>query len=165
MTARFSKTIRLESLGDAPARANFAPDKAERAIIAEGLDIPAVRALTGHVEAIRQGMLIRITGRLDAELERICGVTLEPMTETIGEDFEVLYSTEILPVAEDEISLEDEAPDYLEGNEIDLAGELIQQLSLAMAAWPRKDDAALVEGYEEKKLASPFAALADLDKE
>ena len=61
---------------------------------------------------------------------------------------------------EDEEEEDLDAPEYHGGDMLDLGEMLVQQLSLAMAAFPRKEGAeSLAEAYAPPENTSPFAAL------
>jgi hypothetical protein len=140
--AEIAKTLGLRSLSDLKARLNIRPwlDGAE------------------------------ITGRVDARAEQICGVTLDPFEQPVSADIDIRVVPAGSPNAptEDgeggEIVLDSEAPDppdVLEGEEIDLAGYVVEYLALEIDPFPRKPGAAFdyqpPEGDD-----SPFGVLKQL---
>lgn len=131
---------------------------AERLAIAGRLDIPALNSLTGkfRLTPMRGGVEIRLA--LDAEAERTCVVSLEPMIETIHD----AVTMQLLRAYEPEADINDDdiLREQLSGDEIDLGELLVQFLSLSLAPYPRKPDAEpLLEKYRDATSLSPFAAL------
>ena len=115
----------------------------------------------------------RLTGELTAELTQLCGVTLEPVPETIREDVSLEFWPEHLIAREDagRISeaddiLDSDPPEPIVNGRIDLghlAGELFAS---ALNPYPRK--AGVEFDWTDSKAAAaeaaskPFAALARL---
>ncbi|MEO1656560.1 MAG: DUF177 domain-containing protein [Pseudomonadota bacterium] len=134
----------------------------DRAALAKRLDLPAVNALSGTLKAVRHGTLIHIDGRIDAELERTCVVSLEPMSETVGEDFSTDYTTDLAEGMDDDIEGDLDAPELLEGETLDLGDVLLEQLVLAMTPHPRKEGAEAPNDPGAGKESSPFDVLKAL---
>lgn len=81
----YSHVIDVASLDEAGLHLLLEPGESERRAIADRLDIPALNRLTGafHVKPFADGVEIHLV--LEADTERQCVVSLEPMTETIRE--------------------------------------------------------------------------------
>lgn len=138
-------------------------DEETRARIARRLQIPAVNRLASTLRVSASLGEIQVTGQVRAELVRECVASLEEITETVDEVFEIefLRQPPDLPEAPDE---DDEdwlnAPEVHEDPTIDAAELVIQQLSLAMDPFPRKPGArSLAEEYGREEEPSPFAEL------
>jgi uncharacterized metal-binding protein YceD (DUF177 family) len=102
--------------------------------------------------------VIYVEGSLSASLTRECVASLELMDEQVTEMFELEFSRVASADAVDPFDIE--APEVIEGDKLDLGELLVQQLSLAMAPFPRKPDTpSLAEAYAPPEKVSPFAAL------
>lgn len=153
-----SRLIIISGLDAAGADYAIEATVAERIAIAQRLDIPALNSLTGkfRLTPMRGGVEIRLA--LEAEAERTCVVSLEPMIETIHD----AVTMQLLRAYDPEAYLNDDdiMRERLDGDEIDLGELLVQFLSLSLAPYPRKRDAApLLEKYRDATSLSPFAAL------
>ncbi|MGV6800497.1 MAG: YceD family protein [bacterium] len=160
----FSYKVKLAELEKRPIRHCLDAMESERQEIAQFLDVDSIVKLSGCVHAEAKADLIKVEGTVDAILVRKCVVSLESFEEVIREDFTALYQTSPLSIAEDDISLKDELPDYLEEDFIDFAEQLVQQISLCMATHPRKGEQEISADYQEQKLSSPFAGLDEITK-
>ncbi|WP_428408352.1 YceD family protein [Hyphococcus sp.] len=153
----FSYEIDIDDVGRAGKIFRLSANEKERAKIAARLETPSVEKLEGVMKVMATKTTIRVTGEITAELTRECVASLEPMLETIAESFEMDFSR-TPPETEEEEDLD--APEYFEGTALDLGELLVQQLSLAMDPFPRKEGAkSLAETYAPEEKVSPFAGL------
>jgi hypothetical protein len=126
--------------------------------IAARLGVPEVKALLGAFELTRNSDGVDLAGRLDATLVRECGASLELFEERVAEPF-VLRFARAAPAGA-ELDLNEDSPEPLEDEAIDLAEVLIQQLSLAMDPWPRRPGAVVrTREFGSAGASSPFAGL------
>ena len=159
----FTAPVHLDQIGDEPVTKRLEADEADRATLAAFLDIPAITSLAGEASILRSGSLLTVTGHLDAVLERMCVASLEPMTETIGEDFAVTFTQDAeAPDEDEEVEIDLDAPEPLWGASLDLGDVLIEQLVLSMDPHPRKEDAEPVADPKAGEKISPFAVLGQL---
>ena len=160
----FSVEIDLGEIGRNGGHFKLAANEHERREIAKRLKTPSVEKLEGVMRVSVTKSEIVIAGALDAELTRECVASLEPMTEHVAEDFDILF----LRAAPESDPVENEAaewtaPEVHEANRLDIGELLVQQLALAMAPFPRRPDAeSLAERYGAGGDVSPFAGLAGL---
>lgn len=134
----------------------------QQAAIASWLGVPAVNALTGRFDVAAEAGGVRLTGRLVAELQRTCVVSLEPMIEAIDETFVIRFLRDF----DEELAAADESDDYveaLEGKSLDLGAVLVEQLSLSMSAYPKRPEAVVAEPHALSR-ESPFAILRRVAK-
>lgn len=156
-------------------------DAGERADIRDRLGVIDVTALSGSGRVIHHDKGLMLNALLSAALVRACVASLEPMDEIIEEDFSIRF----VP-ARDFARLvgEEDAPGTHQADDLDAAAEfidpeavdieplgpqpidfreiLIQQAALAMAPYPRRDDAQLdPAAMGDNARISPFAALRD----
>ncbi len=155
----FSYEIDVDDVGRAGKKFHLRANGTERAKIAKRLKTPSVEKLEGEIRVTASKTTVRITGDILADLTRECVASLEHMPETVAESFEIDFTR--IPPENDDVEEEDlDAPEFLEGETLDLGELLVQQLSLSMEPFPRKQGAkSLAEAYAPKENASPFAGL------
>ena len=166
----FSVAVDLRALKGGGKTFRLAASPEECALLAKRLGVPAVQRLEGEIALAVSKTEITAAGTLRAALTRQCVASLEEMTETVEDAFEVAFvrSPPNALQLQDEVEAETEAetedwdaPEVHEGDVFDLGEFLTQQLALAMAPFPRKPGAAsLAEQFGEDKPVSPFADLA-----
>lgn len=165
----FAHPLRLSQLS--PRRPNpidLSPDAEARARIATALDLtapPEVR-LTGTITAApHDGWLLE--GRLTAQVQQACVVTLGPVRTRIDEPVRRVYSPHAAEPEGDEVEMPDDEIEPL-GSTIDAGAVLVEALALALPPYPRCADAALPEAATDpgdegdEGTRRPFQRLADL---
>lgn len=165
MQPEFSRPVRLTP---EPREAVLDATPAERAALAARFGILGIHALSARL-ALRPepGGTVRVRGKLSAEVEQPCVVTLEPVRQRVEAslDLRILGEGE-MPADEDP-----DSPDELEseGGVVDLGEAVAEQLALALDPYPRAEGAELPEldPPEEPEPApperpNPFAGLAKL---
>lgn len=158
-----SRLVDVASLDASGADYIIEPTEAERAVIAKRLDIPAIKSLRGEFQLtpVRGGVDIRL--KVDAEAERICVASLEPMRETIREEIRMQFDRNHVEGESDDIADSELLREPLEGDELDLGELLVQHLSLSLDPYPRKDGAeSLADKFRDAASSSPFSALKGL---
>ncbi len=111
----------------------------------------------------------RVFGAVVAQLEQLCGVTLEPIEQTIDEAFDVDFragARRDLDRNPDFDALGDDDPEPIEHGEIQIGRFVCEVVASAIDPFLRADDAAL-DQFESMAPDSgpnpnPFAALARL---
>ena len=159
----WSAPLRLSELGKGVNR-RLVADEAVRKAIAEELDLVALDSLEALVKVTPAYEGGEITGELTARITQTCGVTLEPFDTEIRSSFTIPFTTKEAepPAPGEELPMEAlDAPDVITGDEIDLAGYVVEQLALEVDPFPRKPGAVFEPPVEENE-PSPFAALAKL---
>jgi hypothetical protein len=136
--------------------------------VARGLDVEALMSLSARLTLSPWMDGIQIEGRVMSVASRLCGVTLEVFDETIDAPFSLRIVPEGSPnapaAASGEVMIDPEAddpPDIVEGDVIDPAAYVIEQLALALDPFPRKPGA-VFEPPPGGAPPSPFAVLAQL---
>ena len=157
----FSYEIDVGDVGKSGKSFRLAANEDERRRIAERLGTPSVEKLEGEMCVSATKTAIRIEGSINAELTRECVASLEPMQERVSEEFDIDFLRAAPETGGEE---EDwETPEVHEGDALDLGELLVQQLSLAMDPFPRKEGAtSLAEAYATPEKISPFAALKEI---
>lgn len=147
-----------------PTAFALAPDAAARAALAEAFGLLALPLLRFEGELRPRGRTDwELVGRLEAEVEQACVVTLAPVRSRIAEEVLRRYVADLPPPPPGESEMP--ADDSLEplGAVIDPAEVMAEALSLALPDYPRAEGAALPPGLAAApEREHPFAALARL---
>ncbi len=169
--AEFSRIVPLDQLDESGSECEIAANEAERAALAKRFGLLELGSLEARLSLRRErgSPLIKLAGRLTADLVQACVVSLEPVPERVEESFELLFTLEPAPeTAEVHVEAEDEdIPEPVGPGGIDLGEAVAQQLSLAMNPYPRAEGASLerAEWGAEGGPQSPFAVLERLKRE
>lgn len=174
----FSRKLRLDKLAGGPVeRALEAkPDECRRLCARFGLVDLSSLSGTVTVSRLIDSPLIRAEGSFEARVRQTCVVKLEPFDATVGESFVQLYTLDPAAAeAEDgEVFValeEDDTPEPLAGDSLDLGEVLAEQLALALDPHPRAPDAEFdparygVGPDEEDEADTPFAVLRQLKRD
>jgi uncharacterized metal-binding protein YceD (DUF177 family) len=149
----FSRPIRL---GPEPREVTLEADAAECAALAGRFGILGIQALRASLSLRPEhGGAVRARGRLVAEVEQACVVTLEPVRQAV----EAAIELRILDEGEAPADDDPDSPDEIEsvGGMVDLGEAVAEQLSLALDPYPRAEGAVLPEldPPEEAEAARP----------
>ena len=165
-------TIRLGDLAAGPVRRRLKPDAQTRAALAARLGLEALPELEADLEVRPWMDGCEVVGGFDGKVTQVCGVSLEPFTQTVSGDIDLRLAPEGSPHlpadltvgGEIEVSLDTpDPPEPLEGDTIDLMVIVGEHLALAIDPFPKRPDA-VFEWSPETEDASPFAALRALKK-
>jgi len=157
----------------APGTYEIEASEADRASVARWLDIPGIRRLSASLRLRRESAdAVEVTGSFTADVDLVCGVTLETFPQKLGGEIEATFrkdaaAPEAVLGADVEISLDSEEPRPWTVQGVDLGALLAEELSLAMPDFPRKPgvDLSRVEGAPQDELRpNPFAVLAKLPR-
>jgi uncharacterized metal-binding protein YceD (DUF177 family) len=162
----FSRPFRL---GPDRREVTLEANEAERAALAVRFGILGIGALGAKLRLEPEtGGGTRATGRLSAEVEQACVVTLEPVVRRLEAPLDLRILDEGVEPADDD----PDSPDEIEsrGGLVDLGEAVAEQLALALDPYPRAEGATLpaLDGAEpaaeEARPArpNPFAGLAKL---
>lgn len=164
----WSRPVKLHELGRGPVRLTLEPDAAERAVVARQLGLKSLPSLTAQVTVKPWLDGAELTGRFQAVVEQVCGVSLEPFTQPVEGEIEIRAvpagSPHATSVEGGELELDPDAPDapdVLETDAIDVAAYVVEHLALELDPFPRKPGATFDYQPPEEE-TSPFAALKKL---
>jgi uncharacterized metal-binding protein YceD (DUF177 family) len=136
--------IRFDRLPAAGRELEVAPDAEALAAMADILKITTLETFHASLTAVKLRGGIRVQGRLTARIVQPSVVTFEPVTQDIDEPVDRLFIQgpdkphNPAPGAEIFVDLEDEDfPDHVDGNEVDLSALLIETIALAINPYPR----------------------------
>jgi uncharacterized metal-binding protein YceD (DUF177 family) len=150
-----------------PQDHRLVPNAAERAAIAALGSLNSVSAFEAKVLVKPRGDgAIQISGQLEADIEPICVVSLEPFPQHISEEIEAVFAEQVvierLEKRAAEAELEFDPPDEIVNGVIDIGALAVEFLMLALDPYPKKPGTAFGEHRESEQRESPFAALAKL---
>lgn len=169
----FSRPLALDRISTTQHREEITATDKERAALAQRFDLLSLDSLTASfmLKRVRKD-LVRVKGRVSADLVQACVVTLDPIPARIEERFEVDFLEGAQPaVADLELDAEAaEAPEPAPDGWIDLGELAAEQLGLAMDPYPRKPDAEIPGKWRAEPAAeaaaterpNPFAILKKL---
>lgn len=164
----WSRILRLHELARGPVTVALEPTAEERAEIGRGLGLRSLPTLKAEVTVKPWMDGAEVSGRYKAMVEQVCSLSLEPFHQPLeGEIFlrAVPAGSESAAeagVGELELDLDaPDPPDVLEGDAIDLAAYVVEQLSLDVDPFPRKPGATFDFAQPTEDL-SPFAVLKKL---
>lgn len=169
----FSRPLALDRVSTTQHREEIAATGKERAALARRFGLISLDSLAASftLKRVRKDM-VRVKGRLSAELVQACVVTLDPVPARIDERFEVDFLEGAQPaVADLELDAEAaEAPEPAPDGWIDLGELAAEQLGLAMDPYPRKAEAEVPSQWRAEpggepaapERAKPFAVLEKL---
>lgn len=160
----WAERIRLDQIGNGLKR-HLVADADARSAIAHQLDLAELSRLEADLELKPAGAGWSLKGRVQADLVQTCGLTLEPLPDTIDGDL-AIDLVEAGPDAPGEVDLEfdpdgPDGPDVVEDGGIDLVGYVVEWLALSIDPWPRKPGASF-EAPSGPSEPSPFDVLRDL---
>ncbi|UUR07237.1 YceD family protein [Sphingomonas glaciei] len=148
-------------------RVEYQADEAERAAVADRLDLLGLERLEAVLTLKAEGDRVRAEGQLRASVTQACVASGEPVPATVDAPIALLFMPEPSGTPDEEVELSAEDLDVIfhDGREIDLAAAVADELSLALDPYPRSaraEDALKEAGVLSEEQAGPFAALAAL---
>lgn len=168
MTPPWSRPLPLHDLARGPVTLDLEPNAEERAAIAKALSLKSLPALTARVTVKPWFDGVELSGRFQATVEQVCGVSLDPFEQPVEGDIDVRAVPAGSPQAADaeggEVELDLDAPDppdVLEGDFVDVAAYVIEHFALEIDPFPRKPGAEF-EFTPPAEEESPFAILKKL---
>ncbi len=172
----FSRVVSLESLGDEEVERSIAASADELAVLATRLGLLSLGRLEAVVRLRRPtgSDLVRVWGRFEAKVTQACVVTLAPVHSCLARDFAVVYGLAperdgLVTAVEVDVEQED-PPESLGPDGLDLGEAVVQQLAVAIDPYPRAAGADLgrlewpAKEGADKRGASPFQSLEALKR-
>lgn len=169
----FSYQVNVGHISANPVRVTLEADEKERAAMAERWGVLRVTRVRAELELTRwKRDGVRVKGRVKADIEQNCVVTMEPVEEKIDELVEALFVPEGSKLARintdenGEMIISAEGPDMPEtftGNTIDVGMVCEEFIVLAIDPYPRKEGAVVAlagnTSSQDDVVPSPFADL------
>jgi uncharacterized metal-binding protein YceD (DUF177 family) len=136
-------------------------DESECTALAARFGFAAVARLSARLKVKRAGPgHWNVTGKLQAEVTQLCGVTGEPVPESVDFTIEERYCRASEEGTDIDVSLDGFEP--LVDGAIDLGEVVAQTLAISVNPWPRSVDAPHSFAVGESEKEHPFAGLAAL---
>ena len=178
IAAEFSRLVPVDRLEQGEVIEEISAREGECCALAARFDLVAIGGLRAELSLrrIESGPIVRVEGRLVAEVVQVCVVSLEPVANRVEEAFSLLYAPagHIRPQRRGgEEGGEDgsEWPEPIEQGSIDIGEAVAQQLALALDPYPRQPGVRLEDvigtfggARPDAPAANPFAVLARLAK-
>lgn len=168
MSHAWSVPVKLHELARGPLTLSLEPDETQRAKIAKDLGLVSLPSLKAQLTLKPWMDGVEISGRFDAVVEQICAVSLDAFEQPLSGQIELRAVPEGSPQAPDaaggEVDYDPEAPDppdVLQGETIDVAGYVVEYLSLEIDPFARKPGVEF-EYTPADEEESPFAVLKKL---
>lgn len=148
------------------------PDAETRARIARFAGLHALPAFKAEMlMKPRHDGSVQVTGQLEADVEPICVVSLEPFADHVSEAIEATFSPDdVIAKLVENLTAEDdegsegtpELPDPIVNGAIDPAALAVEFLILGLDPYPRKPGIDFPDLKVGEEAISPFAALRAL---
>ena len=164
----FSRPFALADVGEREAVIEIAAEAHERAALARRFGLLALDALAATVRLRRVGGgAVSVDARCVAEVVQACIVTLEPVASRIEDSWEVTFAPPGTAARADvTVGWDDDEPEPLTGDAIDVGEVVAAHLGIALNPYPRRPGAVFsappAEGGEDPSAASAFGVLGGL---
>lgn len=173
-----TRLFALDDLDRGGVTLEVSADADELEALARRFDLIAVGSLAATV-TLKRGKAdtwIHVRGHITADVVQSCVITLEPVAYHVDGAIEIDYSTEpgsawvardMAPDA-DVAPGDDDQPEFLEGDEIDIGEVVAEHLGLNLDPYPRRPGVVFsapdgaTEDEDDPDSASPFAVLREL---
>jgi hypothetical protein len=158
-------SVRREDVPETGQHLEIEADEEVRARLTVLAGVLVVPQLGISVDVTRHGEGLRAAGRLTARVAQTCGVTLEPIENTIDEPFDVLFLPQDVagaaPAGPDPEDVDDTREPLVNGA-ADLGAIATEFFLLGIDPYPRKPGAVFSGPAEDRAADSPFASLSRL---
>ncbi len=164
-TPEFSFEVDLTALSSRPKHYKLKVEPVDYERLAERLGILALHSCEGEINIAVTRKVIQVSGKVSGAALRECVASLEEMKEEVSDSFELEFLRHSSPESDDKPVDVSALIEVHEGDILDIGELLIQQFSLAMTPFPRKDGASsLAVDYGKGGDVSPFANLHEILK-
>ena len=168
----FSYPIQIDKLTPAEKKFSLVADAAQKAWIAEIFQVEGVKSFHAEisVKPEKKSSIIKVLGRVEAELEQISVISLDSFIKKYETDFEVLFDSKATyaQIREEFEDINEEAPEPVVNGEIDLAAVAMEQIAILIDDYPRQEGEIFEfeSEFDEETTAAnnPFAVLEKIKK-
>ena len=182
----WSYIVSADDAGTEIESLELSPNNDESKALAEYLSIDELKNLKVDLKLTRKqgGLVVHIKGKIEADINQTCVVSLEPIENHISEEFEAWYADPDQAISfkkalqqkemqkqhgEAPITDEKDDPEPIIDGKIDVADVATQFLSLAIDPYPTKEGKVTSSEESERVIHSekknPFEALKVLKKD
>jgi uncharacterized metal-binding protein YceD (DUF177 family) len=162
----FPRPIPIAEIGRNQRHHRIAIEAAEAQLVAKRLGVGEVRSLSADLTVAKRRGAVLVAGTFKAEVVQVCVVSLEPFLNPLAGEVDETYMEQDEKSPGDEVAVDMDTPEPLEGEFLDLGELVVQYLALEIDPHPRAPDADLgdLEAPTDDgiDLTHPFAALAKL---
>lgn len=170
----FEFVLSVDQVGTEAMPVRWRANAGECSALAGYFDVAKIDRLelVGQIERLGDGPAVRLRASVRAEITQICIVSLEPVQAHIDESFALVYmptTSDCEPQSPKEVLVEpdeEDGPELLVDDRIDVAAVVVEQVALALDPYPRLDNAEMPEALVAKMNSggkvSPFAVLEGL---
>lgn len=169
--------VSLHDVPETGRRFELQADQETRAAVAKVAGLRDLTRLEAAFDLTHYHDGLRVAGQVSATVEQVCVVTLDPIENEIEEAIDLIFdpgvATAPADVADEEtktgrakaavqVGLDDDGPEPLVGDTVDLGALAVEFLILGLDPYPRKPGAIFDAPAAEVNGEHPFAALAKL---
>ena len=174
----FARWMNVERIGREPMTFDIRATVEDCAALAKSLDILDLSDVSASGSLVRQSTdgQVKLNGRIAARAIQACVATLDPVDQSIDEEYTVFYTFDPEDLVVDEFDKvvgieEPDLPELIVNNRIDLVAMITEQIALALDPYPRSaglpkpaenDEMDLDQVKKEQRTHQPFANLKDL---
>jgi len=164
----FSRTVRLDTLGEGPRALSIEAGEVERVALARRFGLIGIGRLAADLVLRRQGAEVAMTGTVAAAVTQACVATGAPLEARIDAPFELMFRQQPDPAESgEEVELGAAELDviFYDGGSIDVGDAVAETLMLNLDPYPRApgaQEALEAAGVKSEEEAGPFGALAGL---
>lgn len=167
VTSWWPETVGLAEVARGPVQRTLVADEAVRRRLAKAFDLSSLDRLEADVTVGPWLDGAEVESRWRADLVQTCGITLEPVPSRLEGRFTVRVvpaGSAAAPTQASEVEMQlqdDDPPDVLESDRIDIGHYVVEHLALDIDPFPRAPDAEFTQPEPEEP-PSPFAVLSRL---
>lgn len=169
--SEFRRFVALEEIDEAGVLERRIEANAEEcSALAVRFNLLSLAGLSAVVELRRVsgGPVVRVDGRLEADVVQRCVVSLEPVSDNVEERFSELFAPADYEIPEE--AGEEDVPEAFDDGGIDIGELVAQHLSLSLNPYPRAPGVELPRARqagpegEAAESGRPFAGLEEMLK-
>ena len=170
--SEFSRTYRIDTIGDTPRHVIIEANADERAALARRFALASLGSLGADAALFRRAGEVHAEGRLRARLVQSCVATDVDLPADLDAPFAIIFRSEQpgdVPDAGLELSEGECDVIFFDGAAVDLGEAVAETLALSIDPYPRAPDAdavlkqaGVLSEEEAREAGGPFAGLAGL---
>jgi Large ribosomal RNA subunit accumulation protein YceD len=170
-SAPWHVAVAAEDVAETGKSFDLVADAATRAAVARVAGLRDLPRLQAHFSVTPQGADgLHVTGRVSATVSQTCVVTLEPLSNEVDEEVDLLFAPRPATVEHEDDGTkphrdEWKEPERLIDGRVDLGALAVEFLVLGVDPYPRKPGAVFQPPPEATPDEGPFAALGALKKD
>lgn len=176
--SEIERIIDLDRMARSGSALDIVASESECAALAKRFGFLGLQGFAARVTVdLRPGGQVVVEGRLRGKIVQACVLTLEPVTQELGDVFRIVFQKDLAEERDPEsgeavLNAQADAPEPLTGNMLDVGEIVAEQLALAAEPYPRRAGVKLEDVLPKSKGGTrrgapgqqrhPFAGLAAL---